>query len=208
MDEIKNPQDASQVEDTSGGDKESTSAKEPETFTKSQMEKATSDALAAAGRTAKTFEKREEAVVKAEEKVARLEQERYEAEKKAAKDDPDMLTAIERNRKASERKAELDERERKLNEMKEEVDGKLDKATRAEIKERAMEVAVKHNVDAKSLVEFTDGSADKMEELAKMLPKKGETQTLKVDSSKTIGGGAMPESAKGKMLAGWDELHK
>ena len=177
MDEPKETQDVKTSEDT-----KETSEKKPETFTTEQMEsaktKAVSDALAAAGRTVKSFEKREEAATKAEERIAREKQEKYEADKEAAKGDQDLLSAIEKNRKASERKAELDDRERKLNEMKEEVDGKLDKATKAEIKERAEEVAVKHNVDAKSLVEFTDGSTDKMEELAKMLPKKGEASFL------------------------------
>ncbi len=188
MDEPKETQDVG----TSGDTKE-TSEKEPETFTTEQMEsaktKAVSDALAAAGRTVKSFEKREEVAAKAEERIAREKQERYEAEVKAAKDDPDLLTVIERNRKVGERKAELDERERKLNEMKEEVDGKLDKATKAEIKERAMEVAVKHTVSQEDLINFTDGSLEKMEELAKILSNKGDVKTepLKVDSSKTIG---------------------
>ncbi len=187
LDETKEAQDKSS-EETKG-----TSGKDEETFTKSQVEaekqKATSDALAAAGRTAKSLEKREGAVTKAEERIAQQHKERDEAELKAAGDDTDKLTAIETRRKERERKAELDERERKLNTIQEEVDGKLDKATKAEIKERAEEVAVKHSVDAKSLIEFTDGSTDKMEELAKMLPKKGEEKTLKVDSSKTIGSG-------------------
>lgn len=183
LDETKETQDVG-----TSGDAKETSGKTEETFTRKDLEKATSDALASAGRTAKSFEKREEAITKAEEKVAREKQEKYEAEKEAAKNDPDLLSAIERNRKASERKAELDERERKLNAMQEEVAGKLDKATKAEIKERAEEVATKHNVDAKSLVEFTDGSTEKMEELAKTLSKKGDEKTLKPDSGRTLGG--------------------
>ena len=208
MDEIKNPQDASQVEDTSGGDKESTSQKPVETFTKSQMEKATSDALAAAGRTAKTFEKREEAVTKAEERMAKLVREKDEAELKAAKDDPDLLSAIGERQRNRERKSELDKREQELGKIKDEVED-IKKEVELTTQERnAREIATRLNVDAESLIKFTDGSKEKMEELAKSLSKKGDIQPLKVDSSKTIGGEGMPDSAKGKIRAGWDELHK
>jgi len=182
MDETKGTQDKSS-EETKG-----TSEKNEETFTKSQRDKAVSDALAAAGRTAKSLEKREDALKKAGEKVERLERERYEADKLEAKDDNDKLDAIERGRKDRERKAELLRREAELEEREEKVKGVEGVAKKAEIREAAMKLAIKHDVDIESLVTFTDGSTEKMEDLAKLLPKKGEVKPLKVDSGTTIGG--------------------
>lgn len=184
MDEPKGTQDVETSEDT-----KETSEKNEETFTKSQMDKAKSDVLAAAGRTAKSLEKREEALKKATEKAERLESERDEAEIKAAGDDNDKVNAITRGRKERERKAELLRREAELEDREEKVKGVEDVARKAEIREEAMKLAIKHDVSVESLL-LTDGSTEKMEELAKLLPKKGETQTLKVDSGKTIGGGA------------------
>lgn len=189
-----------------------TSEKEPETFTSEQVEvaktKAASDALATAGRTAKSFEKREEAIKVAEERMATELKEKHQAEIEAARDDPEALTTIQKRHKEADRKAELDKRERELASKEEGVDEKLDKVTKSEIKERAETVALKHSVDANTLLKHTDGSLEAMEDLAKSLPKKEEKPDLKPDSSKTTGGGEMPESAKEKMRAGWDELHK
>lgn len=182
LDEKEETQGVETSEDTTG-----TSGKNEETFTKSQMDKAKSDVLAAAGRTAKSLEKREDALKKAEEKAERLERERYEADKLEAKDDTDKLDAIERGRRERERKAELLKREAELEDREEKVKGVEDVARKAEIREAAMKLALKHDVDIESLVEFA-GNLEKMEDLAKLLPRKGETQTLKVDSGKTIGG--------------------
>lgn len=186
MDEPKETQDVKTSEDT-----KETSEKEPETFTKSQMDKAKSDVLAAAGRTAKSLEKREDAIKKGEERATQREKADYEAEIKAAGDDLDKLSDAEKNRKERERKAELLKREAELEEREEKVKGVEDVARKAEIREEALKLAAKHDVDIESLVNFTDGSTEKMEALAKLLPKKGEAQPLKVDSGKTVGGGKL-----------------
>ena len=83
----------------------------------------------------------------------------------------------------------------------------LEKISAESTKERnAREIASKYEVNIETL-KLTDGSVEAMEALAKQLSGK-EIKTLKPDSSKTGGGGTMPDSATGKMKAGWDELHK
>ncbi|KKM23422.1 hypothetical protein LCGC14_1615320, partial [marine sediment metagenome] len=56
------------------------------------------------------------------------------------------------------------------------------------------------------LIKFTDGSTEAIEAMAQTLPKKGKTETLLVDSSKTIGGTQELESANDKMLAGLEKV--
>lgn len=212
LDGTEERKDTTQQAEESSGEKQGTSEKEPETLTKEQVEeiktKAASDALATAGRTAKAFEKREEAITKREEGIAQKERERREAEIERDREDPTALTATQQRHKQEDKAAELAKRERELDDKDTKADEKLEKVTKAEIKERAETVALKHSVDADTLVKHTDGSLEAMEDLAKSLPKKEEKPPLKPDSSTTIGGGAMPDSAKGKMREGWDELHK
>ncbi len=135
-----------------------------------------------------------------------------EAVKEAAKDDPDALTRIEALRKERETKEALTIVERERDETKEE-NVRL-KATTVEnaLEQTARSIATKAEVDEKKLIQlaskYTDGSKEAIEELAKELPKKGIVPDLKVDSGKGSGGGEMPDSAMGKMKAGWDEVHK
>lgn len=204
LDEPKEAQDTSE-KDASEETKE-TSEKTEETFTKSQRDKAISDALAAAGRTAKSLEKREETIKKAEKEAAQKDRERREAELEAARDDPDKLTAIEQRHKREERAAELSRREAELEAREERVKGVEEVAKKAEIREAAMKIALKHGVSLESLINFTDGSTEKMEELAKLLPKSGEEKPLKVDSGKTIGGeGASLEALLSKDWRGMNQ---
>ena len=185
----------------------------PETLTRESVDaekaKAVQDALSAAGRDAKTItEKSDEAqrILDAAQTTRanlqavqeRLQAERDEASREAVSQDPEALKSVnERIRqeheatKLANRKAELDEKEAKHKE-------RLEKAEKSEGREAALKnaqsVATKHNVDAESLIKFTDGSVEAMEELAPNLPKVGEKKPpLKTDTGGTIGGGEETE---------------
>ena len=192
MDGTENQKDTSQIGDTSGGEK-GTSEKEPETFTKEQVEqvstKAVSDALSKAGRTATTLEKREATVKATEDRMAQERRERDQAELNAA-EEPERRSAIEERHKHRETKSELAKTKLELEAEREKSKEADAQAQEFECTQRAAEIAVKHGVDFNTLVKFTDGSAEAMEELAQHLPKKGEEKPpLKPDSGRTTGGG-------------------
>ena len=176
-----------------------TSEKEPETFTKEQLEansrKAVNDALSVAGRSAKAFEAREQAIKDAEEHLSQSIAASRSAEIEAAGDDRDAVATIRKRHTEAERQDKLDKKERELKAKEETIQHDVEKVTKAESKERAQVVASKHDVAAETLEKFTDGTLESMEELAKSLPKKGEaTPPIKTDSGKTIGGSTMPNN--------------
>ena len=192
MDGTKNPKDASQVGDTSKGEK-GTSEKTPETFTREQVgevsKKAADDALSGAGRTAADFEKREVAVKAAEDRVAQERKDRNQAELDAVKGDPEARSAIEERHKHRETKSELAKVKQELDTEKEKSKEASAQAVETDRTVKAAEIAAKHDVDLGALIKFTDGSPEAMEELAKALPKKGEAKpSIRLDSGKMIGG--------------------
>ena len=199
MDETQKAQQDSSARDSSGGDAGITS-EQPKTHTEADVTKAVSDALSAAGRDAKSISdkateaerilgdaKKMQTDIQAERE--RWQKDKDEAELESVRDDPDALKSLgERQRQRNEatklatREKELDEREAKHKE-------RLEKADKADVKERATEIATRHTVDVASLIKFTDGSAEAMEELAQQLPKKGEPKPpLRTDTGRTIGG--------------------
>lgn len=179
--------------------KQETSEKEAPTFTEEQAKamalKAANDALSAAGRSNKAFEAREQSIKDAEERLSQSKTASRQAEIESARDDPDALAAIRKRHSEAERQDKLDKKERELDDKEAKADEKLERVTKAEAKERAGIVALKHDVDAGLLEKFTDGTLESMEELAKSLPKKGEAPpAIKPDSGKTLGGGTMPNN--------------
>jgi len=174
-------------------EQEDTSKTEPETFTKEQVEerehKVRSDALAEVGRYRVATEKAVKSANAAETRLTQFIKNQEEAELAAAGDDSEKQTTI--RERQGRRTAETE-----LAKTKQELDDEKAKTTEAQeveakhTKERnAREVATRLQVDAKTLIEFTDGSVEAMEKLAKVLPKKGEAKTLTPDSGKTTGGG-------------------
>ncbi len=201
MDEIKAKQDSS-VKDSSVKVDDST-LKEPQTFTEEQVttatQKAVSDALAAAGRTAKTFEAREQTIKVEKERVAQERKERDEAELESYKDDPEKLSATRERQKRREAEVKLADSEREL-ENERERNKEVQEASTARTKEQnAHEIATRLNVDKKTLLKFTDGSKEVMEELANSLPPKGEKKVVTADSSKTSGAGTLTVEQVKKM---------
>lgn len=185
-----------ELEETQGvktSEENKETSKETETLTREQAEeekrKVRSDALAEVGRLKASSESAIKSARAAQERIDRMLKEQDESELETAKEQPDKLTVI-RERQAR-RGAEA-----KLAKAEQELEGEKAKTAEAQeavvksTKERnAREIATRLNVDAKTLIKFTDGSAEAMEELAKSLPQKGETKTLTPDSGKTIGGG-------------------
>lgn len=183
MDEPTKVQDESTSEQT-----EETSEK-TETFTKEEVAKAEkkgkSDGLAEMGRLRKTLDT-------ALKTVTRLQDEEDERESESHKDQPEYEKNIKLRRTNRELESKLADRDSRVDEL----EAKTTEAQEAEAehtKERnAREVATRLGVNAKTLVKFTDGSVEAMEDLAKSLPQKGEGKSLKVDSGKTLGGESIP----------------
>ena len=184
-------------QDNPSAEQEDTSGKEPETFTREQVEeekrKAKSDALADIGRIKKSADTAIKAVQAAEERINRMLKEQEEAELETARDEPDKLTVIRERHARREAETKLAQIEQELEEERAKT-AEAQEAEAESTKERnAREIASRLGVDAKTLMKFTDGSTEAMEELARVLPGKGETTTLKPDSGKTIGGsGGIP----------------
>lgn len=193
LDGTETNQDPSAVTQDASGKEQETSA---EVYTKEQVEKMVSDKLAAAGREAKALREKEKQVADELRQIAdaraELQRQKEAAELDAVKDDPDELSRIKREQKlrqqqqAAERKeAELKEREEKAAEREKETNEKLAKIT-------AVTIASKYEgVSADDLLNFTDGSPDKMEVLAQKLSgkKPAAAARLKIDSGVTAGGG-------------------
>ena len=173
-----------------------TSEKEPESFTAEQVgereRKARSDALADIGRYKKSAEDAIKAVKAAEERINRMLKEQEDSELAAARDEPDKLTLIRERQARRMAESDLAKVRQELSEKDERVK-LLDEQEAKSTKERnTREIATRLNVDANrlaKLAKLTDGSLEAIEEIAKELPKKGETAPLRPDSGKTIGGG-------------------
>lgn len=193
MDGTEKSQDSSAVTQDSSGTEQGTSAEI--FYTREQVEKMVSDRLAAVGREAKALRDKEKQVADELRQIAdaRLEFQRQkeEAELETARDDPTELSRIKREQKlrqqqqAAERKeAELVDREAKAADREKEADEKLAKVA-------AVTIASKYEgVVPEDLLNFTDGSPDKMEVLAQKLSgKKGTAPRMKIDSGVTAGGG-------------------
>ena len=194
MDGTEERKDTSRKEDSSS-EKQGTSEKEPKTFTEEQVEeistKAVSDALATAGRTAKSLDEREEAIKKADERTAQEGRERREREIEAARDDPDKFTAVQLRHKQEVKDAELAKEKRDLDTEKEKhqetVKTDLETIRVFNRTKLAAEVAVAKGVSVDALLKLTkEDSREAMEATAKLLSEK--KPPLRPDSSRTIGG--------------------
>ena len=180
-------------QDTTSAETTGTSEENLETFTREQVEesarKAKSDALSEIGRYKKSADSAIKATQAVEERINRMLKEQEDAELEAARDEPDALRSIRAKQTARAKEADLTKRERELGDNKAEHEEALKAMVEFKKEQNALEIAIKHDVPFEKLLKFTDGSKEAMEDLAKDLPKKGETKTLIPDSGKTIGGG-------------------
>jgi hypothetical protein len=188
--------------------KDGSTSQAPKTYTETEYQKAVSDALAKAGRDAKSIEAREarlkdlgarEAALKAREDEARRKAE--EAEYSAVKDDPEKLSAYEMRKKAREEAEALKAEREKFEQEKASHQEELTFAQKVKRSTLMGEIAG----------EFKDGDPEELEKLcdslgigsepdkvrttagikwAKLEPEKkeGEHSDFKPDSGVTKGG--------------------
>lgn len=204
LDETKTNRDSSQATvDTSKVVEGSTSkVAAPTTFTREQLEaekqKAASDALAKAGRDAKTLaELRGRLDAEATDlagKQAAWQRQREEAEENAVADDPVALSALRTKRqKEAEDKtksSQLAEREATIAKREKEVESIVEQHKILTRTQLAAEVAVEKNVSMDSILKLAkEDTREAYEAVADLLPKATkEKPTLTPDSGRTSGG--------------------
>jgi membrane protein involved in colicin uptake len=184
--------------------KEQKPSTEPEMLTKEQAEKLANERHSKLDKRiaelTKATEKQQKAVRDAEERAMKAQQ-AYEdsmkrieeAERKSLGDSPDAVKLFEAQVK---HRREVAEHERKVAEFQSEkakYEEDIAEAKQYKITKAADAIAEEYGVDASLLVSLTDGTSEKMERLAKSLPKKGTDETVvrkqqKPDSGKRSSG--------------------
>jgi len=190
-------------QDSSKGE-QGTSEQTPETFTKAQVDKIKSDALAEVGRTAKALEEREKAIKSQTDEIAQWKKEQEAAQEEAARDDPVALKQLRQKQKLDAQEADFNklkaDHEKWWGERQAEVEEV--KTTKFEI--AVFNIAQKNGADASTLkdaaVEFNLTTEEQIESLAKRLAKGEPTKSMKLDSGKTTGGGKDLSSLSGREL--------
>jgi len=163
---------------TSGGEGGSTS-QGTETFTREKVEamvsKARSDALSELGRYKKAADDAVKSVQSIEERLSRLQEERFETELESAKDDPNKLREIRQRHKDVKDRMSTEAERRRWEADKAGYDERIKKAEAIERRELAREIATEFKVNP-SLLEKFGTDRESMIELAKSLPKSGDAQ--------------------------------
>lgn len=201
MDEPKQKQDTSGKQDSSVAGKE-TPKVETLTFTKEMVDKAVSDALSKAGRTAKTLSEGEQKLNAGMADLAARQvawqKEKDEAEEKAIpSDDFQALNDLrERRRKAAEDKTkatEFAEEKRRFDEEKAIHSERLMQLDMLDRTQLAAEVAVERGVSIDGILKGSklakDYSRETMVSIAELLPPAKESPTIVSDSGRTTRGG-------------------
>jgi len=195
------------------GSEETTPKKEAKTYTEEEHQKALQADRIKRGRDDKSLTNRE-ANVKAREDATKAAQEKRDAaELEEVRNDPDKLAVYRSQQAERERTKKQDEREADLNKREAEHEAEITSAREAQKEITIWQVATAKKVDPmrlKTLSEkFNIEGKEKLEELAdEIASEKPATEGLKTDSGVTKGGPTLPESAKGKIKAGWEEVHK
>lgn len=202
MDETKKGQQDSLPEkgQTSKAEPGTTPGGEPETFTKEQAQKQVSDALAAAGRDAKSLETRgkdldaREVNLKAEqERITQWQKERDAEQLEAARDNPQLLDQVQQKRQLRDDRTKLNQDRAEFERDKAEHKGVIDAASATQREITIWDIAQKNGVDAANLKDKCDKfnlqSNEQMEEMAKTMSGTKPAEPLKPDSGETTGGG-------------------
>ena len=171
-----------------------TSAEDTLTFTKSQVDKIRSDALAEAGRATTAAKEAARRAEEAEKRLREHEDRRLSEELEAARDEPDKLREVQRRQADARTRAQWEDDRRKFDQEKTTFQERLTRADAIERKQDAMDIAKQYEVDFEILLEVCPDKTA-MEKLAQKLPKVGETSqaqsgvrvTGQVDSGKTAG---------------------
>jgi len=164
-----------------------TSTKTTQTFTEAQLkqaiEKAVSDAESKKGRDwqglsakAARVDELEQDVTSLTDQIRTLREAQNKAELDAARDDPDRLSVYQLRQQLRQAQDELATEKRKLNQEKAQFKVDLEELNKSKTGRLAAEIAGKYKgVEPETLLAITDGTAEKMEALAKVLGKpKGE----------------------------------
>jgi len=184
-------QDAGQ--DSSAEKEGSTQAR---AYTEEEIKKLVNDGRADLGRELKAAReeseklKRELADVAA--RIKEYEQEKEQAEYAKVKDDPDKLSIYQQRQEIRKRLAEATEKEKQLAEREQKLAEQEKEIDTYRRQQRAATIAAKYNVDPTPLAEYTDGSVEAMEGLAKAMARyRQQSQPSEVvpDSLVTLGGG-------------------
>lgn len=174
---------------------------EPEMMTKEQAEKLANERHSKLDKKiaelTKTAEHLEKAARKAEDKVVQSQRALDEAqrriddvERKSYGESPDGLKLFEKQVELRQRIADADKREAEIARREAEVATQITEAQQFKVEKKAAELAVEYGVDASLIVSLSDGTPEKMEKIAQILPKKeGDSRPLKKpDSGKTSKG--------------------
>jgi len=198
MDETKQGQQG----DITSAQQDGSTSGETELLPKSTVEamvsKARSDALSELGRYKKAADEAVRQVQAVEERLSRLQEERFEAELEAVKEDPDRLREIRQRQRETKERMSAETERRRWESEKAAYDERIKKAEAIERRELAREVATEFKVDYKTLERFgTD--KETMGELAKSLPKSGDAQGGQVNLGNRVT--EPPESGKTKGIS-------
>ncbi len=160
-----------QAKEKAASDGGTGTSQEAPTFTKESQDKAISDALSAAGRTATALTAREKTLTARETAAAKADREARQAQRDAAevaaKDDP---VALQKLRTSHDADRAIEE----ANQAKTEAEEATRTAREATTNAVAARLGAEYTVDSAMLLSITDGSEEAMETLAKVLPKKGQ----------------------------------
>jgi hypothetical protein len=164
--------------------------KAPTTFTEEQVQarvtKAQSDALAAAGRTAKQLEAKERALREWEEKKIQDERERELKELEEAQDKPELLPVIQRKQRLAADIRAHNERVSQFEKQKADYDAKIANAEAIGFEATVSTIAKKYSVKPDTLKDLGITDVGVLEKIASQMKP---IETVTPDSGKTVGGG-------------------
>lgn len=206
----------------SGKEAGTTSETEPETFTKEQADKQTSDALSKAGRDAKSLDKRgkdldtrDEAIKAEHDRIAQWQRDRDAEELEAAKDNPEAMDYLKKKQELGVSKTQLTSDRATLDKNVADHKELLDAAEATKMEITIWDIAKEQKVDPGELkeacAELNLETKEQIESIAKRMAKAGGEplkEPLKPDSSRTKGGGTEPKTADDKLKTGFGKLNK
>jgi chromosome segregation ATPase len=213
---------------TSGDEKGSTSGGEPETFTKADLEKARSDALAEKGREVKEVSEKLKSVSTERDSLQQklddhktivddLQKRIDDLELQAVGDDPDAKAALRQKKEAKREAESLVKKAREqlveVTKREEQAKADLDAANKAKLEVHISKLSTKYGVNEDWLSGLNVSDPTILEQIAEKAGKRVEDsktkkEPIKPDSGETLGGVGLPDKAKDKIKAGWAELHK
>jgi FAD/FMN-containing dehydrogenase len=144
------------------------------------------------GKAEKDAETARKAASEAKAQLDKVLKERDEEQIRLANDEPDKLKAIQLEKSLRERDAEIE----RLKAEQEELWEQAGKGTEVTKERTAEKIAEKYGIESEPLLRFTDGSEDKMLELAQILAKNKPAKPDDLNPDDGRGGGVGSEEAQ------------